>query len=201
MMLVPAVHGRVVRLFLHRSMWYIASNQRVEPLTTAVAQTARHPSSALGSTFASCLERHYASSVAKFVGELNPPGLCWFFAMFPERLGLLFLGTCPVLTLSALRSGSIHHLDLSFRVHAFLPPAVPLLPDTMPQSSQSRMYRERLHSLYTMDYTDLYDGLFVANTQTMFAVGRVPSPLPERERGRAGPRGCATPPSCSSRRC
>ena len=164
MMLVPAVHGRVVRLFLHRSMWYIASNQRVEPLTTAVAvhhptNTNKHsgrpspppPVSALGATFASCLERHYASSVAKVVGELNPPGLCWFFAVFPERPGLLFLGTCPVLTLSALRSASVHHLDLSFRVHAFLPPAVPLLPDSMPQGSQSRMQRERLHNLHTMD--------------------------------------------------
>lgn len=177
MLMVPAVHGRMVRLFQQGNTWYIASNKRVETLLTTghphpQRQKQHHDmaTSAMGVMFATCLVRYYASGVGKFVGELNPPGMVWFFAMFPETPTLLFIGTCPMVSLRTLRLGAMQHLDLSFRVHAFLPPAVPLLPDSMPNGARMRMLRERLHNLHTMTYTDLYDGMFVANTQTMFAV-------------------------------
>lgn len=173
MLLVPAVHGRTVRLFAQGKMWYIATNHRVEPLVAAGGGGDKPAPllSTVGTLFRSCLARYYPSNLAKFVGELGPSGMCWFFAMFPDRQALLFLGTCPQVPLHTLRASTVpQHLDLSFRVHAYLPPAIPLLPEAMPNGSRLRMLRERLHSLHTLNYTDLYDGLFVANTQTMFAV-------------------------------
>lgn len=162
---VPAVHGRVLRLFAHDGMWYVASNHRLEALPH---QCDAPVTTYLGLLFEGCLLRYYARSLWHFTRDLSP-ALCWFFAVYPGRQSMLFLGTCRVLPHRVLQD-HVHHLDLAFALHDHLPAAVPILPAELPTATRTRLLRERLHSVRTIQYTDLYDGLLVFNPQTMFAI-------------------------------
>ena len=100
MLMVPAVHGRTVRIFAHASMWYIANNQRVEPLVAIAKRTERSAMSALATMFMCCLEQYYPGHVAKFVHELNPHQRFaygpWPMACKPLRVAGTLLVLCHV---------------------------------------------------------------------------------------------------------
>ena len=157
-LLVPAVHGTVVRLFAYQRRWYLATNHRLEELGTPGPPTKAPPSAkapgGLSALFQACLSRYYSRPLADFTRELaHPPGYCWFFALYPSRQSMLFLGTCRVLLHRDVRDG-VHHVDLGFAAHAHLPPAIPILPDRVPTGSRVRYHRERLHSVHDLAFTD-----------------------------------------------
>ena len=77
---VPAVHGRVVRLFsdISSNDWYIANHHHVEVLPASSTDDTE----SLAHSFRTCLQRFYTRGIRHFVKELNP-NLCWFFCLFP----------------------------------------------------------------------------------------------------------------------
>ena len=177
--LVPAVHGRVVRLFFHREMWFVASNLRLEAIPSrANMEATLH----LVMLLESCLQRYNVPSAWHFTRDLERP-LCWFFALYPGRQTMLFLGTCRVLAHSLVQD-HMNHVDLGFALHTTLPPAVPILPAqrgcpwghnrvrpaNLPTSTKGKLLQQRLHNANTLQHTDLYDGILLINTQTMFAI-------------------------------
>ena len=185
--LVPAVHGRVVRLFAHRGVWYAACRQRVEALpqhlgggnddddhssddaTPALRASESYAAVMLGV----CLARYRVHSLARFVRDLDPRRV-WFFACYPARQALLFLGTCRQLSHAAVQQDphlqQDQDVDLDFSVHGTLPAAVPILPAALPHNTLAKFACEALHSPSGLQYTDLYDGVLLLNTRTMFAV-------------------------------
>lgn len=171
-LLVPAVHAEVLRLFADpRGEWYVASHRRLEAVSDTAGVLARR--------FAKCLVRYYARSLDSFTRELNA-SLCWFFGVYEERGTMIFLGTCRLLPHDALTWDDLHPVDMGFSLHGHLPPAVPILPRTLTPASRTRLSRERWQSLVPAAggggggggarHTDLYDGLLLINTQTLFAV-------------------------------
>lgn len=176
---VPAVHGRVLRLFFAEDPedavagghWYVANHQRVErvrvdePRSVDAGGLLRH-------VFETCLVRYYSRSLHQFTEELRRD-LCWFFGTYPNRRTLLFLGTCRILShgelMQELDPGP-EQLDLGFSPHGHLPPSVPILPEQLPSGSRMRLGMECLENAHIMQYTDLFDGLLLLNTRTMFAL-------------------------------
>lgn len=45
---------------------------------------------------------------------------CWFFAVYPGRQSMLFLGTCRIVPHTTLHN-EVVHVDLGFTLHAHLP--------------------------------------------------------------------------------
>ena len=148
-LLVPAVHGRVLRLFHHRDMWFLASNQRLEavPARPEVPTTSH-----LVMLLETCLVRYNVPSAWHFTRDLDV-GLCWFFTLYPGRQSMMFLGTCRVVPHGLLGNG-MDVLDLEFAVHRHVPPAVPILPTTLPPSTRSKLLQERLHNPNTLRAPD-----------------------------------------------
>lgn len=164
-LLVPAVHGRVLRLFQHAGLWYVASNRRLEVLPSEPEANA---TSSLCMLLESCLVRYGVHSVWHFTRDLDPDR-CWFFALYPGRQTMLFVGTCRILPHDMIRD-DIHHVDLDFTSHGHLPSSVPILPSQIPPHTRTKLLHERLHNTRSLQHTDLYDGLLLVNTQTLFAI-------------------------------
>lgn len=148
--MLPAVHGRVLRLFFHQGVWYIASNQRLESLP---GERDEPVTSYLGMLFEGCLLNYSVRSLWQFVRDLSP-SLCWFFAVYPGRQSLLFLGSCRILPHGAVED-HIQHLDLGFTSHSHLPASVPILPTSLPPNARRRLLEERLHNAATIQHTAL----------------------------------------------
>lgn len=168
---VPAVHAKVLRIFndAESGEWFIASNERLELLPTIERDGGHVPCGPLGALFEACLGRYYARSLCQFTEELNA-ALCWFFGVYANRKSMLFLGTCRVVPHYEVQDDMTNNVDLQFSPHRHLPPAIPILPETIPAATLVRMERERLENVNLLQYADLYDGLLVLNRRTMFAM-------------------------------
>lgn len=166
-LVVPAVHGRVLRVFHHNDHWYLASNHRLQRVdaTDNDAIASGH----LVRLMETCLARYRVHSVEHLVRDLDRTH-CWFFAVYPGRNTLMFLGTCRVVTHTEIRGDSLCALDLGFALHRSLPSNIPILPTTLSPTSAKRFIHEEWHNLRTLQYTDLFDGLLLVNRRTMFAV-------------------------------
>ena len=104
--------------------------------------------------------------------------LVWFFTLYPDRPTLLYLGTCRRIPCLSVREELSRHepVDFDFRHTAPLLPAalqsVPLLPAVTaaldPSASQVLLDPAALR------YVGLYNGVFVCNPRTLFAVRLLP---------------------------
>lgn len=86
-LVLPASHGRVMRLFAHGDTWYIANSRRLEALPAQAEQPA---TTGLALLFEGCLLHYYPHNLRHFARDLDPER-CWFFALYPGRGTMLFL--------------------------------------------------------------------------------------------------------------
>lgn len=162
-LVLPAITGKVVRVFYHDARWYIAGNRSVE-----VVPTNRHDLGPLCEQFQSCLALYCKRRLWKFLGDLQPDRV-WFFGLYNHPLSMVHLGTCAIILQSNMRNaqcGDIPNLD--FNVHQHLAPCIPILPEIT-----AEYHNEYIHNIFdpcTLELTGQYDGLFLVNPVTMFGV-------------------------------
>ena len=190
--ILPAVNGTVVRLFCgdDNATWYVADACVLEPCHCADgggpgAAAAGEEDVGLAACFQQCLQTHYPAGLLRFAGELRADRV-WFFALYPDRRTLLFLGTCAVLPHSRLRTEFLYPIHCDYHIHRFLPPAVPLLPAGVlgtddPAAAPGKAPHhhplpvfDRLVDTAGLRYTGLYDGVFIVNPATLFGVRLCP---------------------------
>lgn len=161
-LLLPAVTGMVVRLFYWAGVWHLASNEVLECIYTA-----SYPWP-LTRIFQSCILPHVPGGIGDFLLTLEQScyeamTLVWFFALYPERPGLLFLGTCQTVegTDDWVKPIDFHFMHATPRLDQ-----VPALPSV---SSVDFLDRHVFYDDSTLRYTDLYNGLLLMNRRTLFA--------------------------------
>ena len=161
LMLLPAVHGQMVRIFQYDGSWYIANSHSIERM-------APRPSGSLTQLLGVCIAAHRRGGLGPFLRDLDHSRI-WFFALYGALHTLLFIGTCRYVTHYEVRSTVLEHMhiNLDFSLHRYLPPSVPLLPVGL---FDMRM----LFNATSMRYTGLYNGILVLNPITMFAVRIMP---------------------------
>jgi hypothetical protein len=171
LMIVPAVNGRVVRMFQYNGCWYIANNQVVEQICK-VHSKGGGCTGWLKQLMTTCINAHFKGGLEQFVRDLDKTRV-WFFSLYVARQTLLFLGTCRYFTHDELRNSTQNmHVDLDFSLHRYLPPSVPLLP----MGSMDMPVVDYLCNVYSLRYTGMYDGILIMNPVTMFAV-RISPPI------------------------
>jgi hypothetical protein len=152
-------------LFQHGGNWYIADNHRVELLGTT--------DGSLCVAFQDGLAHHFKQGWRHFVRDLRRDRV-WFFATDPHKdsSNFLFVGTCAMVAHAALPVDPRQECpDLDFTVHRFLPPSIPILPEVHEVCGLwNHSSAVPLHNALSLTYTALYDGIFVVNPVTMFAV-------------------------------
>jgi hypothetical protein len=166
LLILPAVHGQMVRIFQYDGLWYIANSHVVE----RIMPNAR-ASGSLTQLMSICIAPHRKGGLGQFLRDLDHSRI-WFFALYGSLHTLLFIGTCRYVTHHEVRSNILDHmyLNLDFSLHRYLPPSVPLLPVGL-------FDIPLIHTLVnplTMRYTGLYNGLLVLNPVTMFAIRITP---------------------------
>lgn len=162
--MLPSINGVLVRLFQYHGEWYIADNHSLQLLAS------HEPApSAIAYQFQMCLQVHYTHGLARFARDLEQRGnRVWFFGMFPHRPSLLFLGSCNFMANVSVAEDLMRDtpLNLDYRVDSYPVPHVP----TISQNLQDLRLDEPLFDPRTLLYTSLYDGIFVVNPVSLFAV-------------------------------
>lgn len=138
-----------------------------------------------------CLAQYCKRRLWKFLDDLQQHRV-WFFALYEASARLLcsrnkvaalesmlHLGTCAMISKDAKTSvgpgvpffAMLHAQygevpDLDFSVHEYLPPCIPILPEVVTEPD----LLENAYDGHTFQYVSLYDGLFIVNPVTMFAI-------------------------------
>lgn len=217
--MMPAVHGRVLRLFGHQGTWYVASNQRLEALPCNVrlflwifcacigfwlqcpvkpAGNADTPTTSyLGLLFEGCLLRHYARSVYDFtqiqdgmctrahISSCLPnwiPPVVGFLPFFRDAKACFFLehaGCFPTLFFKTVCTMSIWNFPSIHTFRGRYPYFRLICHQMQGKKCCANIFTARTRSS-TPDMSwvrtdpshggDLYDGILVINTRTMFAL-------------------------------
>ena len=163
-LVLPAVTCDVVRVFFYDCQWYIASNSVVE-----VVPKNRGLGGPLSMRFQLCLGKHCKRGLWKYLSDLRHDRV-WFFGLYEQPSSLLHLGTCATIPHHLLVSAQYDQLPhLDFSVHRFLAPCIPILPDLITDLHQCGI-TEGAYDGELLAYAAQYDGIFLVNPVTMFAV-------------------------------
>lgn len=164
LLLLPAIHTTVMRVFQHGGNWYISDSNRIEMLG------APEDAQSLSTMFQLGLGYHFKQGWRHFVREIRRDRV-WFFGVDTRKdsSNFLFLGTCAMVPHSALPVDPRQECpDLDFTVHRFLPPSIPILPELHEvEALWSRGVP--LHDAQTLSYTQRFDGFLIVNPVTLFA--------------------------------
>lgn len=184
-LVLPAVRGKVVRLFCHCSVWYVADSVKIEaiPPVSATEGGAYHrrypPLGPMAALVDVCMRTYLTEGVRGLTPDLRADRV-WFFGLFPDQGTALFLGTCRLLSHYELRSNALGALDYGFSVYNDVAPSIPILPKMSDERWGLDEWNEREHSVAAAIpngscishgfYRGLFDGVLLVNPMTMFAV-------------------------------
>jgi hypothetical protein len=175
LLVLPAVHGALVRLFHADAEWYVADDARVERIPTDGAAAPAPSAASLTQQLHVCLRAHGrcrrpALVVPRFLQDLKRDRV-WFFALYPERGTLVAVGTCRAPTHAELTFDPHFTPNLDFSVHAHIAPSVPIIPTQHPTTGAGGLAGDGpLHDAAGPVYTGLYEGILLLNVHTLFGV-------------------------------
>jgi hypothetical protein len=152
LVVLPSVHGVVVRIANIDGQWYVATNSGVEAI-----KKSRKPNTLLR-MLDHCIRPYFASGTHEFLRDLSTTRV-WFFVLYPNRPLIMTIGTCRHLDLEELREYGHWQLDLDFSAHQYIAPSVPILPDASVVLSEL-MAKGGIYDPETLQHTGMYDGLF-----------------------------------------
>ena len=199
-LIFPSVNCLVVRVFYTGDAWYVATTRALERINQGIAGLgsvggllqrclAQHCKRRLCSGMCywspnTCqtveVSRRFTSgSHPEYIPGRTYPAVVWFFGLLEDPCSMLHLGTCATVPHEQIEREN-GMVDLDFSVHRFLAPCVPILPDPEMQhvldvyDPEHLTYSEAGNGLKTcvqsMTWDRLYDGLFLVNPITMFAL-------------------------------
>lgn len=171
LILLPSVAGQIIRLFIYYGEWYIATSHFFISMDSV-----NHP---LVAQFIACIETHLPTEGGERKGarliqkleECDSDGtMVWFFAIYPERRSVLYLGSCQRVTPVSIVDELCPNFALSFDFrHAAPKLPLPCIP-SIDNCHQSLLDDDYVIQRPSLTYHGLFNGIFVCNPRTMFAV-------------------------------